>query len=81
MMLKVLGAVAQSSLGVVLDRPLHMPCHICLELQACIRARPRAGLLPQGRLHHCCIPRRPKGSQGCLEASVPFNPFSLLIRT
>lgn len=48
--LQALGAVAHSSLAVVLDQ--HVPRHVCPELQACILARPRAGLPPWGCLHH-----------------------------
>lgn len=51
-MLKVLGAMAHSSLAVVLDQLLHVPRHVCPELRACVLARPRAGLPPRGGLHH-----------------------------
>lgn len=36
--LKVLGTVAESTLGDVLDRPLHTLRHIHAELQACVSA-------------------------------------------
>ncbi|KAB0384081.1 hypothetical protein FD755_005998 [Muntiacus reevesi] len=62
LMLQVLGAVAHSSLVVVLDQPLRVR----------VLALPRAGLPPRGRLH----PWRHLQET----ASVPFNPFHLLIR-
>uniref|UniRef100_A0A8C6ALT3 Interferon lambda 1 n=1 Tax=Monodon monoceros TaxID=40151 RepID=A0A8C6ALT3_MONMO len=64
--LKVLGAVADSSSGVILDQPLHTLHHIHSELQACIPARPTEATKEE--------------SQGCLKASVTFNLFRLLIR-
>ncbi|XP_057559816.1 interferon lambda-1-like [Hippopotamus amphibius kiboko] len=83
LMLQVLGAVADSSPGVFLDQLLHTLRHIHSKLQACIPTRPTAGSQSRGHLHHWL--RRlqeatKKESQGCLEASVTFNLFRLLIR-
>ncbi|XP_035920543.1 interferon lambda-1-like [Halichoerus grypus] len=80
--LKVLGNMADSSLGVVLDQPLRMLRHIHSELQACVPAQPTAGPRARGRLHHWLhrIHKAPKESQGCLEASITFNLFRLLTR-
>ncbi|XP_037675930.1 interferon lambda-3 [Choloepus didactylus] len=81
--LKVLGAMADSALGDVLDQPLHTLRDIHRELQACMPAQPLAGPRPQGRLLHWVHRLREapkKESQSCLEASVTFNLFRLLIR-
>uniref|UniRef100_A0A4X1UJQ3 Interleukin 29 (interferon, lambda 1) n=2 Tax=Sus scrofa TaxID=9823 RepID=A0A4X1UJQ3_PIG len=81
--LKVLRAAADSSLGVTLDQPLRTLHHIHVELQACIRAQPTAGSRLQGRLNHWLHRLQEatkKESQGCLEASVTFNLFHLLVR-
>ncbi|XP_069312988.1 interferon lambda-3-like [Eulemur rufifrons] len=80
---KVLGAVANSTLGDVLDQPLHTLRYIQTQLQACGPAPPPAGPRPRGRLQHWLdrlqeAPR--KESPGCLEASVTFNLFRLLSR-
>ncbi|XP_004441566.1 PREDICTED: interferon lambda-1 [Ceratotherium simum simum] len=81
--LQVLGTMADSSLGDILDQPLHTLSLIHSQLQACVPAQPTAGPRPQGRLHHWLhrlheAPR--KESQACLEASVTFNLFRLLTR-
>ncbi|KAI5930168.1 interferon lambda-1-like [Manis javanica] len=79
--LKVLGTMADSSLGDILDQPLHTLRHIHSELWACILAQPTAGARPRGRLHHWLrrLQEAPeKESQGCREASVMFNLFRLL---
>ncbi|XP_012512472.1 PREDICTED: interferon lambda-1-like isoform X3 [Propithecus coquereli] len=81
--LKVLGAVADTALGDVLDQPLRTLRHIRSQLQACGPAQPTAGPRPRGRLQHWLhrlqeAPR--KESPGCLEASVTFNLFRLLTR-
>ncbi|XP_045627506.1 interferon lambda-1-like [Ursus americanus] len=80
--LKVLGDMADSSLGAVLDQPLRMLRHIHAELQACAPAQPTLGPRPRGRLHHWLhrLQKAPKESQGCLEASITFNLFRLLTR-
>ncbi|XP_010379221.1 interferon lambda-1 [Rhinopithecus roxellana] len=83
--LKVLEAAADtdSALGVVLDQPLHTLHHILSQLRACIQAQPTAGPSPRGRLQHWLhrLQEAPKKeSPGCLEASVTFNLFRLLIR-
>ncbi|XP_045388008.1 interferon lambda-1-like [Lemur catta] len=81
--LKVLGAVADTALGDVLDQPLRTLRHIQSQLQACGPAPPMTGPRPRGRLQHWLhrlqeAPR--KESPGCLEASVTFNLFRLLTR-
>ncbi|XP_037675937.1 interferon lambda-1 [Choloepus didactylus] len=81
--LKVLGAMADSALGDVLDQPLCTLRHIHRELQACMPAQPLAGPRPRGRLLrwvHRLQEAPKKESQSCLEASVTFNLFRLLIR-
>ncbi|XP_006878095.1 PREDICTED: interferon lambda-3-like [Chrysochloris asiatica] len=81
--LKVLGNVDNSALGPILDQPLHTLHHIHSELQACVPPQPTAGPRPQGRLHrwlHRLQEAPRKESQSCLEASVTFNLFRLLIR-
>ncbi|XP_006871594.1 PREDICTED: interferon lambda-3 [Chrysochloris asiatica] len=81
--LKVLGNVDNSALGPILDQPLHTLHHIHSELRACVPAQPTAGPRPQGRLHrwlHRLQEAPRKESQSCLEASVTFNLFRLLIR-
>ncbi|KAM8774772.1 LOW QUALITY PROTEIN: interferon lambda-3-like [Rhynchonycteris naso] len=50
--LKVLGTVAASSLGDILDQPLHTLRHIHAKLQACVLAPSTAGSRPQGHLRH-----------------------------
>uniref|UniRef100_A0A452UZE8 Interferon lambda-3-like n=1 Tax=Ursus maritimus TaxID=29073 RepID=A0A452UZE8_URSMA len=75
--LKVLETMADSSLGDILDQPLHTLRHIHSELQACVSPRPR------GRLQHWLhrLHEAPKKeSLSCLEASVMFNLFRLLTR-
>ncbi|XP_004481519.1 interferon lambda-1 [Dasypus novemcinctus] len=80
--LQVLEATTDSALGAVLDQPLHTLRRVRSELQACVAAGPAAGLRPQGRLRHWLrrlheAPR--KESPSCLEASVTFNLFRLLL--
>ena len=74
-MLKVVGAAAHLSLGVVHDQPLHVPRHVCPERQACILARPRAGLLPWGPPAPLAAspggPRGPKAASRPLSLSTP----------
>ncbi|XP_076989732.1 interferon lambda-1 [Tamandua tetradactyla] len=80
---KVLEALANSALGDVLDQPLLTLRHIHSELQACIPAQPTAGPRPRGRLRRWLhrLQEAPKReSQSCLEASVTFNLFRLLVR-
>lgn len=48
--LKVLGTVAESTLGDVLDRPLHTLRHIHAELQACVSALGPATCLVRPRV-------------------------------
>ncbi|XP_007943751.1 interferon lambda-1-like [Orycteropus afer afer] len=81
--LSVLEAVANTTLGDILDQPLHTLRYIHSELQACVPAQPTAGLRPRGRLHrwlHRLREAPKKESQSCLEASVTFNLFRLLAR-
>ncbi|XP_006871503.1 PREDICTED: interferon lambda-1 [Chrysochloris asiatica] len=81
--LKVLGNVDNSALGPILDQPLHTLHHIHSELRACVSAQPTAGPKTRGRLHrwlHRLQEALRKESQNCLEASVTFNLFRLLIR-
>ncbi|KAM9226055.1 interferon lambda-1-like [Dugong dugon] len=81
--LKVLGSVADSALGAILEQPLHTLRHIHSKLQACIPAQPTADPRPRGRLHHW-LHRLQEAtkveSRSCLEASVTFNLFRLLTR-
>ncbi|XP_004687105.1 PREDICTED: interferon lambda-1-like [Condylura cristata] len=79
--LKVLGALTNTSLGAVLDRPLHTLHRIHTELQACVPAPPTASPRPQGRLQHWLHRLQEawkKESQSCLETSVMYNLFRLL---
>ncbi|XP_045387817.1 interferon lambda-3-like [Lemur catta] len=81
--LKVLEPLANSTLGDVLDQPLSTLSYIRSQLQACGPAPPTTGPRSQSRLQHWVdrlkeAPR--KESPGCLEASVTFNLFRLLIR-
>ncbi|KAK2088415.1 Interferon lambda-1 [Saguinus oedipus] len=92
--LEVLEATADNdtALGDVLEQPLHTLHHILSQLRACVsprgpgtqvRPQPTAGPRPQGRLHHWLHRLQEaskKESPGCLEASVTFNLFRLLIR-
>ncbi|CAK6437037.1 unnamed protein product [Pipistrellus nathusii] len=80
---RVLGAVANSTLGDVLDQPLLTLRHIHSKLQACVPAESTAGPRPRGRLHqwlHRLQEAEKKESRGCLEASVTSNLFRLLAR-
>ncbi|XP_045702600.1 interferon lambda-3-like [Phyllostomus hastatus] len=79
--LKVLDTVANSTLGDILDQPLHTLHYIHTKLQACVPAQATAGPKPRGYLHRWL--RRlqvsvKKESTDCLEASVTFNLFRLL---
>ncbi|KAM8774773.1 interferon lambda-2-like [Rhynchonycteris naso] len=79
--LKVLGTMAASSLGDILDQPLHTLRHIHAKLQACVPTQSIAGFRPQGQLHHWLHrlhEAQEKESPDCLEASVTFNLFRLL---
>ncbi|XP_006901186.1 PREDICTED: interferon lambda-3 [Elephantulus edwardii] len=83
--LKVLGNVINttSTLRDILSRPLHTLRHIHSELQACILAQPTADPRPRGRLHrwlHRLQEVSKKESSSCLEASVTFNLFRLLVQ-
>uniref|UniRef100_A0A8C8XAG6 Interferon lambda-3-like n=1 Tax=Panthera leo TaxID=9689 RepID=A0A8C8XAG6_PANLE len=80
--LKVLGTVADASQGDILDQPLHMLRHIHSELRACVSTGGTQAVSTQGRLHHWLsqLHKAPKKSLSCLEASVMFNLFYLLIR-
>ncbi|XP_059521502.1 interferon lambda-3-like [Myotis daubentonii] len=80
--LKVLETVANSTLGDLLDQPLHTLRHIHSKLQACVPAQSTAGPRPRGRLRqwlHRLQEAEEKESRGCLEASVASNLFCLLI--
>nr|KAF6410089.1 interferon lambda 1 [Rousettus aegyptiacus] len=80
--LKVLETVANSTLGDILEQPLSMLRHILAKLQACVPAQPTPGPRPQGHLRHWLHriqEAETKESQGCLEASVTFILFRLLI--
>ncbi|KAF6077755.1 interferon lambda 3 [Phyllostomus discolor] len=79
--LKVLETVANSTLGDILDQPLHTLRYIHTKLQACVPVQATAGPRPRGYLHRWL--RRlqvsvKKESTDCLEASVTFNLFRLL---
>ncbi|XP_049642633.1 interferon lambda-3-like [Suncus etruscus] len=79
--LQVLGAMAEPSLGPVLDPPLHTLKLIHIHLQACVPPQSTGTLQPRGRLQHWLqrLQEAPhKESQSCLEASVTFNLFRLL---
>ncbi|XP_016022258.1 interferon lambda-1-like [Rousettus aegyptiacus] len=81
--LKVLETKADSSLGDILDQPLHTLSHIHSELQACISSQTTAGPRPHGHLHrwlHRLRKAQKKVSQNCLESTVTFNLFRLLTR-
>ncbi|XP_046296053.1 interferon lambda-3-like [Marmota monax] len=85
--LRVLGTMATSTLGDVLDQPLHTLGHIQSQLQACVSPGPTAGPRPQGRHRHRLshwlqrLQQAPeKESPVCLEASVTFNLLRLLVR-
>ncbi|XP_049758423.1 interferon lambda-4-like [Elephas maximus indicus] len=83
MTLKVLGTVANSALGAILDQPLHTLHHIHSKLWACVPVNPTAGPRPWGRLHrrlHRLQEATKKESRRCLQASVMFNIFRLLTR-
>uniref|UniRef100_A0A671GAB5 Uncharacterized protein n=1 Tax=Rhinolophus ferrumequinum TaxID=59479 RepID=A0A671GAB5_RHIFE len=87
--LKVLGTVANSTLGDILDQPLHTLCYIHSKLQACVSARgtqPTASPGPQGHLchwlhwlHEMCKKVSDQGKK-LPEASVTFNLFCLCTR-
>ncbi|XP_049643448.1 interferon lambda-3-like [Suncus etruscus] len=79
--LQVLGAMAEPSLGPVLDPLLRTLNLIQAELQGCMLPQPTGTPRPRGRLQHWLqrlheAPQRE--SQSCLEASVTFNLFRLL---
>ncbi|XP_054567095.1 interferon lambda-3-like [Eptesicus fuscus] len=81
--LKVLGTVANSTLGAILDQPLRTLRHIHSTLQACVPAESTTGPRPRGHLHqwlHRLQEAEKKESRGCLEASVTSNLFRLLAR-
>ncbi|ELW72398.1 Interleukin-28B [Tupaia chinensis] len=73
--LRVLGSVADSALGDVLDQPLHVLRHIHSLLQACVPAQPQ-GHLPSWLLQLQEVEK--KKSPGCLKAAATFNLFRLL---
>ncbi|XP_055450661.1 interferon lambda-2-like [Psammomys obesus] len=82
--LKVLENMADTALGTVLDQPLHTLSHIHSQLQTCTQPGPTAEPRPPSRrlsrwLHRLQEAQR-KETPGCLEASVTFNLFRLLIR-
>uniref|UniRef100_A0A8C9AHM8 Uncharacterized protein n=1 Tax=Prolemur simus TaxID=1328070 RepID=A0A8C9AHM8_PROSS len=61
--LKVLGAVADTALGDVLDQPLHTLSYLRSQLQACGPAPPTTGPRPQGHLQRWVDhPRLPQAS-------------------
>ncbi|XP_035868662.1 interferon lambda-3-like [Phyllostomus discolor] len=73
--------LANSTLGDILDQPLHTLHYIHTKLQACVPAQASAGSRPRGHLHHWLHRLQEaskKESTGCLEASVTFNLFRLL---
>ncbi|KAM6223683.1 interferon lambda-3-like [Rhynchocyon petersi] len=80
---KVLETMADSALKKVLGRPLNTLRHIHSKLQACISAQPTADPRPRGHLHHWLHRLQEaseKESRTCLEASVTFNLFRLLLQ-
>ena len=79
--LKVLGTVTNSTLGDILDQPLHTLQHIHSQLQACVPAQAPAGPRPRGHLHqwlHRLREAEKNESQDCLEAFVTSNLYRLL---
>uniref|UniRef100_A0A671G5N6 Interferon lambda 1 n=2 Tax=Rhinolophus ferrumequinum TaxID=59479 RepID=A0A671G5N6_RHIFE len=79
--LKVLGTVANSTLGDTLDQPLHTLRYIHSKLQACVPAQATTGPRAQGLLHqwlHRIHKAEKMESEVCLEASVTFNLIRLL---
>ncbi|XP_041911539.1 interferon lambda-2-like [Arvicola amphibius] len=82
--LEVLENVTDSALGPILHQPLHTLRHIKSQLQACTQPQPTAEpKSPSHRLSrwlHRLQEAQEKETPGCLEASVTFNLFCLLIR-
>ncbi|XP_012881659.1 PREDICTED: interferon lambda-3 [Dipodomys ordii] len=80
--LRVLGSVADPTLGDILDQPLSTLRHIHSQLQACAQTEPSASPSPHSRrlshwLHRLQAALKQE-SPGCLLASVTFNLFRLL---
>ncbi|XP_049643443.1 interferon lambda-3-like [Suncus etruscus] len=79
--LQVLEAMAEPSLGPMLDQPLRTLKLIHTHLQACVPPQPTETPRPRGRLQQWLqrLQEAPhKESQSCLEASVTFNLFRML---
>nr|WAS27805.1 interferon lambda 3 [Rhinolophus sinicus] len=79
--LKVLGTMANSTLGDTLEQPLHTLRYIHSKLQACVPAQATTGPRAQGLLRqwlHRIHKAEEMESHDCLEASVTFNLFRLL---
>ncbi|XP_049642632.1 interferon lambda-3-like [Suncus etruscus] len=79
--LQVLGAMAEPSLGPVLDPPLRTLKLIHTQLQSCVPPQPTGTPRIRGRLQHWLHRIQEashKESQSCLEASITFNLFRLL---
>ncbi|XP_049643449.1 interferon lambda-1-like [Suncus etruscus] len=81
--LQVLGALAESSLGPVLAPALHTLSLIHAHLQICLHTQPKVEPHPQDHLHRWLERLQESGkkeSPSCLEASVTFHLFHLLIK-
>ncbi|XP_057608446.1 interferon lambda-2-like [Chionomys nivalis] len=82
--LEVLENMTDSALGPILHHPLHILRHIQSQLQTCTQSQPTAEPgSPSRRLSrwlHRLQEAQEKETPGCLEASITFNLFRLLIR-
>ncbi|XP_051063653.1 interferon lambda-2 [Phodopus roborovskii] len=82
--LQVLENMTDSSLGRILDQPLHTLSHIHSNLQACTQPEPPAEPRPPShrlsRWLHRLQQAQEKESPGCLQVSVTSHLFRLLIR-
>ncbi|CAO2626192.1 Interferon lambda-2 [Lemmus lemmus] len=82
--LKVLENMTDSALGPILNQPLHTLRYIQSQLQACTQSQPTAEpgspSLLLSRWLHRLQEAQEKETPGCLEASVTYNFFRLLIR-
>nr|XP_048315296.1 interferon lambda-2-like [Myodes glareolus] len=82
--MNVLENVTDSALEPILNHPLHTLRHIQSQLQTCTQLQPTAEPgSPSRRLSrwlHRLQEAQEKETPGCLEASVTFNLFRLLIR-
>ncbi|CAO2625182.1 Interferon lambda-2, partial [Lemmus lemmus] len=81
---KVLENMTDSALSRILNQPLHTLRHIQSQLQACAQSQPSAEPGSRSRRLSRWLHRLQEAQEeetpGCLEASVTFNLFRLLIR-